>query len=295
MGLSLAALTVQLPTAAVTTIILSLGLSGLGFYAGGYYAGHATLSATTSAGVRRIWIAVFSLIGLSGVLFAMHKLLYTPLTSGHYADAGEVAFIVGISAALGLTITLVATVGLHERFSQGTAWTVATIPATAFAIAETLVVREALRPAGSAQGPSYALYYLGAYEIAAVLFMLFVVYGPRALGARDPNALLMLTGLVLFLVAPLIYTLGSPNSANDALIDPTGWFIACHLAGIFFTFMAALPSEVPAVAVASRPAFSDATERAPLTLTPPAPRYIERDDSASGYSRPASAMRAVAR
>ena len=58
MGWSLAALTVQLPTAAVTTIILSLGLSGLGFFAGGYYAGHATVSDETSAGVRRIWIAV---------------------------------------------------------------------------------------------------------------------------------------------------------------------------------------------------------------------------------------------
>jgi hypothetical protein len=295
MGWSLAALTVQLPTAAVTTIILSLGLSGLGFFAGGYYAGHATVSDETSAGVRRIWIAVFALIGLTGILFAIHKFLYTPLTSGQYADAGEVVLIVAISAALGLTVTLVATVGLHERYAKGTAWTVATIPAMAFAVAETLVVREALRPAGSAQGPNYALFYLGAFEILAVLFMLFVVYGPRALGARDPNALLMLTGLVLFLVAPLIYTLGSPNSANDALIDPTGWFIACHLAGIYFTFMAALPSEMPAVAVVPRPALSDASERAPLTLTPPAPRYIERDDSSTGYSRPASAMRAVVR
>ncbi len=294
MGLSLAALTVHLPTAAVTTIILSLGLSALGFFAGGYYAGHATLSSDTAAGVRRIWIAVFAMIGLTGLLFAMHKFLYSPLTNGQYADAGEVTLIVAISAALGLTVTFVATVGLHERYSQGTAWTVATIPATAFAIAETLVVREALRASGSAQGPNYALFYLGAYEILAVLFMLFVVYGPRALGARDPNALLMLTGLVLFLVAPLIYTLGSHNTTNDALIDPTGWFIACHLAGIFFTFLAALPSETPAVA--TRPVAVDAaTERVPLSLTPPAPRYIERDESSTGYRRATSPVRAVAR
>jgi energy-converting hydrogenase Eha subunit B len=293
MGLSLAALTVHLPTATVTTIILSLGLSGLGFFAGGYYAGHATLSDDTSAGVRRIWIAVFALIGLTGILFAMHKLLFTPLTSGQYADPGEVTLIVAISAALGLTVTFVATVGLHERFARGTAWTVAMLPATAFAIAEILVVRETLRPAGAAQGPNYALFYLGAYEIVAVLFMLFVVYGPRALGARDPNALLMLTGLVLFLVAPLIYTLGSPNGASDALIDPTGWFIACHLAGMFFTFLAALPSEVPAIA--TRPVVVDASERLPLPMTPPAPRFIERDESATGYGRTASSVRAVAR
>ena len=293
MGLSLAALTVRLPVAAVTTIILSLGLSAFGFFAGGYYAGHATLSDDTSAGVRRIWVAVFALIGLSGMLFAIRKFLYTPLANGQYADGGEVALLIAISAALGLTVTFVATIGLHERFSRGTAWTVATIPATAFAIAETLVVREALRPAGSAQGPNYALFYFGAYEILAVLFMLFVVYGPRALGARDPNALLMLTGLVLFLVAPLIYTLGSPNTANDALLDPTGWFIACHLAGIFFTFLAALPGE-PA-AVATKSVVAAAAERTPLPLAPPAPRYIERDDEATGYSRSPASVRAIAR
>jgi len=295
MGLSLAALTVHLPTAAVTTVLQSLGLSGLGFFASGYYAGHAMLSVDTSAGVRRIWIAVFSLIGLTGILFALHKLLYTPLTNGQFADAGEVGFIIAMSSALGLTVTLVATIGLHERFASGTAWTIACLPATVFAIAETLVVREALRPAGAAQGPNFALFYLGGYEIVAVLFMLFVVYGPRALGARDPNALLMLTGLVLFLVAPLIYTLGAPNSSNDALIDPAGWFIACHLAGIFFTFLAALPNETPAVAVATRPAILDSAERTPLTLTAPPPRYIERDESATAYGRPASSVRAVAR
>lgn len=293
--LTLGALTVHFDTATYTTIVLSLLLSGFGFFASGYYAGHSTLSSETAAGLRRIWIAVFLLIGSGGILFALRETLYTTLTPGQSADPSEVVFIALVSVALGAAVSLVAIVGLHERFASATAWTVATLPVTAFAIAETLVIREALRPAGTNQGPESALFYFGAFEIVTTIFMLFVVYGPRALRDRDPNALLMLTGLVLFLVAPLIYTLGSPNSSSSALIDPSGWFIACHVAGLFFVFMASLPAgESVAVVQHSPVAEPTSAQNAPVALAKPAPRYIERDDTSPAYPR-ATAVSRVAR
>ena len=286
-SMTLAAVTLHFATATYTTIVLSLLLSGFGFFASGYYAGHSTLSTETAAGVRRIWIAVFSLIGTGGIVFAMRETLFTPLTNGQSADPSEVVFIALVSLALGAAVSLVAIVGLHERFGTATAWTVAMLPITAFVIAETLVIREALRTAGTNQGPESALFYFGAFEIVTTIFMLFVVYGPRALRDRDPNALLMLTGLVLFLVAPLIYTLGSPTS-GDAVINPAGWFIACHVAGLFFVFMASLPAGDPVAALQHSPmAEPTSVQNAPLPLAKPAPRYIERDEPAPSYSRAA--------
>jgi hypothetical protein len=279
-------------TAVYTTIVLSLALSAFGFFAGGYYAGHSALSHETAAGLRRTWVPVFLLIGLGGLLFAMQNILYTPSPNGTYADPSEVVIIALVSASFGLAVTLVAIVGLHERFSKGTAWTIAVLPIVAFIITESLVMREALRPFGTNQGPGNALFYFGAFEITATLFMLFVVYGPRALGDRDPNALLMLTGLVLLLVAPLIYTLGSPTSSADALIDPAGWFIACHLAGLFFVFMASLP--VDEAATQRVPVLEPAIDKnAPVPLSSATPRYIERDNSIPAISRTAAVSRAA--
>jgi len=71
--LPLGALTLHFDTATYTTIVLSLLLSGFGFFASGYYAGHSTLSSETAAGLRRIWIAVFLLIGSGGILFAIRE------------------------------------------------------------------------------------------------------------------------------------------------------------------------------------------------------------------------------
>jgi hypothetical protein len=282
--------TLHFATATYTTIILSLLLSGFGFFASGYYAGHSTLSTETSSGLRRIWIAVFLLIGTGGITFAIRETLFTPLTHGQYADPAEVTFITLVSLALGAAVSLVAIVGLHERFGKATAWTIATLPITAFAIAETLVIHEALRPAGTNQGPESALFYFGAFEIVTTIFMLFVVYGPRALRERDPNALLMLTGLVLFLVAPLIYTLGSSNDSSGAVINSAGWFIACHVAGLYFVFLASLPAG-EAVAVqssVSQPLSQLSQQNVPVALpSAVTPRYIERDDSVA-YPRAAA-------
>lgn len=287
-----ATMTLHFSTDIYTTIVLSLALSAFGFFSGGYYAGHSTLSHETAAGIRRAWVPIFLLIGLGGLLFAMQNILFTPSPNGAYADPANVAIIALVSASFGLAVTLVAIVGLHERFGKATAWTIATVPATAFTITEILVMREALRPYGVNQGPGNALFYFGAFEITATLFMLFVVYGPRALGERDPNALLMLTGLVLFLVAPLIYTLGSPNAGTNALIDPAGWFIACHLAGLFFVFMASLPAGE--AAVQSVPALDPVAEKnAPVPLSSAAPRYIERDNSIPSIARSAAVSRAT--
>jgi len=288
----IATMTLHFSTAVYTTIVLSLALSAFGFFAGGYYAGHSTLSHETAAGVRRAWVPIFLLIGLGGLLFAMQNILFAPSPNGTYADPSEVVIIALVSASFGLAVTLVAIVGLHERFGKATAWTIATLPVTIFAITEILVMREALRPYGPNQGPGNALFYFGAFEITATLFMLFIVYGPRALGVRDPDALLMMTGLLLLLVAPLIYTLGSPNAGTDALIDPAGWFIACHLAGLFFVFMASLPA---GEAAAQRvPALEPAVEKnAPVPLSSAAPRYIERDNSIPSISRPAAVSRAA--
>jgi hypothetical protein len=283
----LATMTLHFSTATYTTILLSLALSAFGFFAGGYYAGHSTLSSETAAGVRRAWVPIFMMIGLGGLLFALRKLMFTPSPDGVYGDPADVVLIAAISSAFGLAVTLVSIVGLHERFGKATAWTIAMLPITAFFIAETLVLRDALQPYGPNQGPDNALFYFGAFEIVATLFMLFIVYGPRALGARDPNALLMLTGLVLFLVAPLIYTLGSPNGGTNAVIDVAGWFIACHLAGLFFVFMASLPPS-EAAATQQVPALEPRAEKnAPVSIASASPRFIERDGSIPAISRTA--------
>jgi hypothetical protein len=290
----IATMTLHFPTATYTTIVLSLALSAFGFYAGGYYGGHSTLSSETAAGVRRTWVPIFLLIGLGGLLFALRKLMFAPSPNGAYADASEVVIITAISSAFGLAVTLVAIVGLHERFAKATAWTIATLPLTAFVITETLVIREALRPYGPNQGPENALYYFGAYEIIATLFMLFVVYGPRALGERDPNALLMLTGLVLLLVAPLIYTLGTSSGGTSVVIDTAGWFIACHLAGLLFVFLASLPAGEAMVAQHAPAVEPSVMQHAPLPLPMPstaAARFATtREDSVPAYTRSAAVM-----
>ncbi len=287
-NVTVATVTLHFTTATYTTILLSLMLSGFGFFAGGYYAGHSTLSSETSAGVRRIWIAIFQLIGLGGILFAIEKTLYTPSASGAFADPVQVTLLALLSMALGGAVTLVAVVGLHERFTRTTAWSVAALPIAAFVVTETMVIREALRPFGVESGPEHALFFFSIFEILTVVFMLFVVYGPRALGQRDPNALMMMTGLVLFLVAPLIYTLGAQNAGPDVIVDPAGWFIACHVAGMFFVFLASLPAKEEAVALGPRVITEPQARNAPVPLPASTPRYIERGEPVPAYPRSVS-------
>jgi|GEM_PF-5635182 len=279
---TLASLTVHFPLATFTTIGLSLVLCAFGFFAGGYYGGHSSLSNETSAGVRRTWVPIFLLIGLGGLFFAIRETLFSAVPMGQSADTAEVVLIILISMALGLAVTGIMLVGLHERFALATAWSLGTVPAVTFIITETLVILNALKVQGVSQGPDFALFYFGAFEALAVLFMLFFIYGPRALGDRDPNALLMLTGLVLFSVAPLIYTLGTQSAGADAVINPAGLFLTCHLIGLFFVFLAALPptenaAEVSAVAVTAQPKMMQ--PNTVISISPSGTPYIERGAS----------------
>lgn len=243
-GTALAGITVTYPLSTYTTILLSLAMAGVGFFMGGYYAGHSQFNTETSRGVRRLWTSVFTLVAIGATAFALRKIFYMNLDAGAVADGFEVTLISVTGGALGLAIALTCLIGLHERFPSVAAWTLSSIPAMALIVSEIFIIVEAFRPAGSNRGPDFALTYYGIFEVCAIGFLMLVVYGPRALGAqRDANALLMMTGMILFLVAPLIYALGPQTTESNALlVDRSGWFIGFHLAGIFFIFLAALPS-----------------------------------------------------
>lgn len=234
---------VNYPLSTYTTITLSLLLSGIGFFMGGYYTGHAQFNEATSRGVRRLWTAVFVLIGLGAITFGLLKIFYSAVPLNTYADPFEVTLISIVGATMGGAVMLCVIIGLHERYTINVARSLSTIPIAAYLTTMGFIFHETLLPAGSNRGPDNGLFAFGIFEVVAILYLLFDIYGPRALRDRDPNALLMLTGFVLFLVAPLIYTLGSqPADSNSVLVDRAGLFIGFHFIGLFFVFLAALPS-----------------------------------------------------
>ena len=282
----LAAVTVDFPLSTYTTIMLSLAMAGFGFFIGGYYAGHSQFSSETSQGVRRIWTSVFTLIAFGATAFALRKIFYANLAPNTYGDGFEVALIAVAGGTLGLALALACLIGLHERFPTVAAWSLSTIPGLAYVASEILVIIEALRPAGASRGPDYALTYFGIFEVCAVAFLLVVIYGPRALGVkRESSALLMMMGLILFLVATLIYGLGPQTTeSNQLMVDRAGWFIGFHLAGIFFIFLAALPT--PAHDAEIEQIISTAEAQTPI----PAPRPV-LVPARSSYSEPVTMYR----
>ena len=229
----------RIPATSLLTSVLSLTICGSCLFGCGYACGQFSLRAPLSL-TSLMWIGSFFLVGISALLYAIFLLFLLPAPQIGRLVSVEALLAIGINALLDSALLLVLLAGLRQRYPLVSMWQLLVFPAFVACLCEGGCIHQVLV---SIQLIQDAFVFSAGYEIVVLLTLLVFAYGWTAMVHKESDALVMLPGLMLLLVAPVVAVLGGlAADHHNVVLDGAGWYLVFHLVGLIFIFLGVFPS-----------------------------------------------------